>query len=71
MPKVSWWTILDKRSSKLCKKDGSAKNPNPEIWFAPEEILSVLKKYHPGAPEPIYEMRSKPRGGHSNQCTYD
>lgn len=65
----NWWSTLPKCPCSICvRKDGTAKNPDSRKWKDPAKGGVLLRRYHPGG---VYEMRSKPVGGHGNQCVYD
>jgi hypothetical protein len=67
---ATWWTSLPKCPKKL-KPCGieTFMNPDNTKWNDPKPITKpAVSRFHPGAK---YEMRGKPCGQHSNQCTYD
>lgn len=75
-----WWNILPKCPQKISVEEKTTKNgsrlflrnifcEHPEKWEAPKRIsIPHVEKFHPGA---VYEMRSIPLDGHSNQATFD
>ena len=56
----SWWQVPDDYTDPGFSRDD---------WNLPDvPIKGVVERFHPGA---AMELRSKPKNGHTNQCTYD